>query len=122
MPTQDGPKRIAVLFYRTAAGNEPVRDWLKEMSREDRRRIGENIFTVEMGWPVGMPVCRPLGKALYEVRTNLSSNRIARVIFFIDRSGRMVLLHAFVKKTQKTPAEDLRLADKNRRSYERGQE
>lgn len=69
---------------------------------------------------MGMPVCRPLGKGIYEVRTSLAQNRIARVLFYIDRSGRMVLLHAFMKKTQKTPREDLVLAESNKAKHQRG--
>jgi phage-related protein len=113
-------KRIPAIFFRTEAGGEPVRAWLKSLSRADRKQIGTDIMTVEFGWPIGMPVCRPLGHALYEVRTSLSSNRIARVLFYIDRRGRMVLLHGFIKKTQKTPAEDLSLAAHNKSKHERG--
>lgn len=115
----DPSKRISAIFYRTEAGNEPVREWLKELSREDRKRIGADILTVELGWPIGMPVCRPLGGGLQEVRSSLGQNRIARVIFYVDRTGRMVLLHGFIKKTQKTPEDDLRLAESNRRKHER---
>jgi phage-related protein len=104
----DPSKRVSAIFYRTEAGNEPVREWLKELSREDRKRIGADILTVELGWPIGMPVCRSLGGGLQEVRSSLSHNRIARVIFYIDRTGRMVLLHGFLKKTQKTPDDELR--------------
>jgi phage-related protein len=114
-------KRIPAIFFRTEAGGEPVRDWLKALpSREDRKRIGEDLKTVEFGWPIGMPVCRPMGDGLYEVRTNLPGNRIARVLFYIDRKSRMVLLHGFMKKTRKTPAEDLRLARNNKKKHEGG--
>jgi hypothetical protein len=78
-------KRVTAIFYRTEAGGEPVRDWLKELSPEDRRHIGEDIKTVEFGWPIGMPVCRPLGDGLYEVRTSVAQNRVARVLFYIDK-------------------------------------
>jgi phage-related protein len=115
-----GLKRIEAIFYRTEAANEPVRGWLKEMDREDRRRIGEDIKLVEYGWPIGMPVCRPLGDGLYEVRTNLTGNRIARVLFYVDRRQRMVLLHGFIKKSRTTPADDLQLARANKRKHERG--
>ena len=113
-------KRIPAIFFRTDAGGEPVREWLKSLSREDRKQIGTDIMTVEFGWPIGMPVCRPLGHAMYEVRTNLSNNRIARVLFYLDKLGRMVLLHGFMKKTQKTPAEELNLAASNKNKHERG--
>lgn len=98
-----------------------MRDWLKALpSSEDRKRIGEDTKTVEFGWPVGMPVCRPLGDGVYEVRTVLDQNRIARVLFYIDKSARMVLLHGFIKKSQKTPLGDLELARNNKSSHQRG--
>jgi phage-related protein len=110
-------KRIPALFYKTEAGNEPVRDWLKELEQEDRYLIGTDIKTVEFGWPVGMPTCRPMGDGLFEVRTNLPQNRIARVVFCIYE-GRMVLLHGFIKKTQKTPKKDLDLAKERKGKLE----
>ena len=98
-----------------------MRDWLKNLPfEEDRKRIGEDIKTVEFGWPIGMPVCRSLGGAVYEVRTSLAQNRIARVLFYIDKKGRMVLLHGFIKKTQTTPDEDLDLARRNKYKHQRG--
>ena len=86
-----------------------------ELSKEERRIIGVDIKTVEFGWPVGMPVCRPLGEGLYEVRSSLPSQRIARIIFTLHKQE-MILLHAFIKKTQKTPEADLSLAKKRLRS------
>jgi len=113
-------KRVPAIFFRTEAGGEPVRDWLKELSSGDRKRIGEDIKTVEFGWPIGMPVCRSLGDGIYEVRAGLAQNRIARVLFYIDKNGRMVLLHGFIKKTRKTPDEDLDLARRNKNKHQRG--
>jgi phage-related protein len=96
-----------------------VREWLRSLSPiEDRKQIGIDIKTVEFGWPIGMPVCRPLGDGLYEVRSSLSQNQIARVLFYIDAKGRMVLLHGFIKKTQKTPPAELELARKNKALHE----
>lgn len=116
---EDQGKRVPAIFFRTEAGGEPVRDWLRSLLPEDRKRIGEDIKTVEFGWPVGMPVCKPLGEGIYEVRTSLGQNRIARVLFYIDRRGRMVLLHGFIKKTQKTRREDLDLAKRNKAKHQR---
>jgi phage-related protein len=113
-------KRTPAIFYRTEAGGEPVRGWLKGLPREDRKHIGEDIKTVEFGWPVGMPVCKPMGGGIYEVRSSLAQNRIARVLFYIDKKGRMVLLHGFIKKTQKTSDEDLELARSNKSKHQRG--
>jgi phage-related protein len=78
-----------------------------------------DIKTVEFGWPIGMPVCRPLGEGLYEVRSDLSQNKIGRVLFYIDSESRMVLLHGFIKKSQKAPTADLELARKNKALHER---
>jgi phage-related protein len=114
----DRQKRIPVLFFRTKAGNEPVRAWLKGMSVEDKHSIGIDIQTVEFGWPVGMPICRPMGDGLHEVRTELQGNRIARIFFCVDRKQRMVLLHGIIKKSRKTPASDLILARQNKRTHE----
>ena len=111
-------KRVPAIFFRTATGNEPVREWLRAMGAEDRRRIGEDLKTVEFGWPVGMPTCRAMGDGLYEVRTRLDGNRIVRILFCIDRHQRMVVLHGFVKKTQKTPAQDLALALRRKQEIE----
>jgi phage-related protein len=119
-PPEKQGKRVPAIFYRTEAGGEPVREWLKALPSEDRKRIGEDIRTVEFGWPVGMPVCRSMGGGIYEVRTNLSQNRTARVLFYIDRKSRVVLLHGFVKKTRKTPEDDLALARRNRDKHDKG--
>lgn len=113
----DDLKRIAANFYRSDTGTEPVRDWVKSLSAEDRRIIGFDIALVEFGWPVGMPLCRSLGGGLWEVRSNLTHGRIARIIFCASR-GRMVLLHGFVKRTQKTPPDDLELARKRQKEIE----
>jgi phage-related protein len=114
-------KRVQAVFYRTEASGEPVREWLKSLPADDRKRIGEDIKTVEFGWPVGMPVCRSVGSGIYEVRSDLARNRIARVLFYFDRLGRMVLLHGFIKKSQKTPDDDLELAQRNKKKHERSQ-
>jgi phage-related protein len=101
----------ACRFYQLSSGREPVREWLKALAAEDRKIIGEDIKDVEFSWPIGMPLCRALGKGLWEVRSDLTHGRIARVLFCIHDS-RMVLLHGFIKKTQKTPDADLELAIK----------
>jgi phage-related protein len=87
---------------------------------EDRKRIGLDIQTVEFGWPIGMPTCRSLKDGLYEVRTNLTGGRIGRVLFYIGEQGEMVLLHGFIKKSQKTPDEEMELARRNKRLHEAG--
>jgi len=99
---------LSVVFYMSAAGNEPVREWLLGLSRRDRKSVGFDIKTAQYGWPVGMPLIRKLEPGLWEVRTRLEDG-IARVIFTVD-GGTMVLLHGFAKKSQKTPATDLKTA------------
>lgn len=91
-----------------------MRKWLKALDPEERRIIGEDIATAEYGWPVGMPLCRALGDGLWEVRSDLPGNRIARVIFSICE-GKMILLHGFIKKTQRTPLADIALARKRQK-------
>ena len=98
-------------FYQSPSGKEPVREWLKDLPDDDRKVIGIDIATAEYGWPVGMPLCRSLEEGLWEIRSNLPSHKIARVLFCITQ-GRMVLLHGFIKKMQKTPQKELALAKK----------
>lgn len=75
-------------LFRTAAGGEPVREWLKSLEPiEDRKQVGVDIKTIEFGWPVGMPGCRPLGDGLYEVRSNLSGNKIGCSSMLMSRDG-----------------------------------
>jgi phage-related protein len=109
---------LQVVFYRTATGREPVREWLRGLDREARRTIGEDMKTVQFGWPLGMPLVRPLGDGLWEVRSRLRDG-IARVIFLAE-GDRMVLLHGFVKKSQKTPPKDLDLARRRAADVRRG--
>jgi phage-related protein len=108
---EDRLTEIPIAFYCTAAGTEPVRDWLRSLSAEDRRTIGADLATVQVGWPIGMPLCRSLGTGLWEVRSNLSGNRIARLVFFVAE-GRIGVVHGFIKKTRKTPPADITLAQK----------
>jgi phage-related protein len=99
---------LFVSFFKTEIGREPVREWLKSLPREQRRIIGEDIKTVQFGWPLGMPLVRKLDRDFWEVRIRLPDG-IARVMFTAD-GGRMILLHGFIKKSRKTPADDLALA------------
>ena len=109
MPTS----KLTVSFYQSATGREPVREWLKrELSLEARRRIGADIKTAQEGWPLGMPLVRKLDAGLWEVRSRIPEG-IARVLFTLA-GAEMVLLHGFVKKTDRTPGADLNLAQKRR--------
>jgi phage-related protein len=100
----DLPK-LTVRFFRTEQGNEPVREWLKELPGAERKAVGDEIRAVQFGWPIGMPLVRKLKPGLWEVRVRLDE-RIARVLFTV-LDGEAVLLHGFIKKSQKTPAADL---------------
>jgi phage-related protein len=100
---------IPVRFYRTALGKEPVLEWLRSLDRGDRRAIGLDLMRVQFGWPIGMPLVRSLKDGLWEVRSTLPSQRIARLILCFHQ-GTLVVLHGFIKKTRKTPPEDLALA------------
>lgn len=105
----DRSKKLPAFFFENASGHQPVRDWILKLSTEDRKLVGRDIQKVEFGWPLGMPYCRSLGDALWEVRCDLTDGKIGRVIFCVSRN-QMVLLHGFIKKTQKTPPQDIRLA------------
>lgn len=99
---------LCIAFYRSENGNEPVRDWLRELTAEDRKSIGTDIKTVQYGWPLGMPLVRKIEPGLWEVRSDIPDG-IARVLFTTEH-GVMVLLHGFIKKSQKTPEADLKTA------------
>ena len=103
------PRPLPCVFFRTAAGKEPVREWLKRLPEYERKQIGTDILAVQFGWPLGLPLVDFLGGGLWEVRSSLASNRIARVIFYAAH-GHMILLHGFIKKTQQTPQSELDLA------------
>ena len=100
---------IPLVFWRSRSGKEPVREWLNVLPRDDQRVLGRDIAKVQFGWPVGLPVCRPLRDGLWEVRSTLPSRREARVLFGFHQ-GTLVALYAFIKKTQKTPNDELSLA------------
>lgn len=110
------PRKISVVFYRTAAGTEVVRDWLRGLDDGERSAIGQDLMRAQFRWPVGMPLCRPLGDGLWELRSALPSERIARVLFAI-RQGKILVLHGFIKKTRRTPKEDLALARRRRLEF-----
>ena len=107
-------KKIFAHFYKLDSGSQPVRDWLLRLKRHDRQVVGKDLQKVEFGWPIGMPYCRNLSRGLWEVRSDISGGRIARILFCIRRD-RMVLLHGFIKKTRKTPKQDIDIALKRMR-------
>ena len=100
--------RLRVIFYRTTSGREPVRDWLRGLDRESKKIIGDDIKTVQYGWPLGMPLVRNLGDGLWEVRSDIRDG-IARVVF-LAAEDLMIVLHGFVKKSRKTPHHELETA------------
>ena len=102
---EDVQRKIPLIFYRTAAGSEPVREWLKDLDEVDRRAIGMDLMRAQWRWPVGMPLCRAMGNGLWEVRTDLPSKRMARVLLCVYRDH-LVAVHGFIKKTRATPDED----------------
>lgn len=109
---------LKVVFYRSEAGNEPVRDWLKGLAQDYKRQIGEDIKTAQLGWPLGMPLIKKIDKDLWEVRTNLTDG-IARVFFTVFHEH-MILLHGFIKKSQKTPQNELKTALSRLGNFKRG--
>jgi phage-related protein len=111
------PRKLPVLFYRTRGGTELVRDWLRSLDDKDQNTIGLDLLRVQFRWLVGMPLCRAMGDGLWEMRTNLPSNRIARLLFYVT-AGRILVLHGFIKKTPKTPDEELTQARRRKKEME----
>ena len=109
-------KNIRVFFYANDRGKMPVKEWLICFSKDNKKIIGEDIKTVELSWPIGMPTVRPLGKNLYEVRSTLTDKSEARILFTIYRNY-MVLLHGFIKKGRKTQPRELRLARSRQKKF-----
>jgi phage-related protein len=116
---KDVPQRIEVVFYRSMSGNEPVREWLIDLPEANRRAVGQDLQRVQYRWPVGMPLVRPMGKGLFEVRTPLPDGTTARVLFCFH-GGEIYTLHAFIKKAQKTPTPDLETARKRQKEVDNG--
>ncbi len=102
-------KVIEVYFYKSSAGNEPVREWLLELDKDDKKSIGADIKAVEFGFPIGLPLVKKIDSGLWEVRSNLKSDKIARVLFTI-KDSKMILLHGFIKKSQKLSKQDKQIA------------
>ena len=108
---------LHVVFYKTESGKEPVREWLKDLPKEDKKIIGEDIKTAQYGWPIGMPLIRKIEKDLWEVRSHVSSG-IARV-FFTVKGVVMILLHGFIKKSNKIPQNELDTARRRLKNVEK---
>jgi phage-related protein len=118
MKKEQAPE-VPVRFYRSATGREPVLEWLRSLDKEDRRAIGLDLMRVQFGWPIGMPLVRSFKDGLWEVRSSLPSQKIARLILcFHDKT--LVVVHGFIKKTQKTPAEELELAKRRMKEITNG--
>lgn len=111
------PRPLPCAFYRTTAGNEPVREWLLDLPEDERKQVGTDIKAVQYGWPLGLPLVDSLGDGLWEVRSRLPS-RIARTIFFVQ-DGTIILLHGFIKKTRATPDQELDLAKRRKREVQK---
>src|SRR5262245_52561545 len=110
--------RVRVVFFKTATGREPVREWIKSLPREEQHIIGSDMLAVQYGWPMGMPLVRKLEEELWEMRSTLG-NRTARVLFTVQGVV-LVPLHGFIKKSQKTPRVDLDRARQRLRALRRG--
>lgn len=112
-------KIIDVQFYMTDQGRIPVKEWLKKLTPADRKTIGDDMRTVELGWPIGMPLVRKIDTGLWEVRSDLSNSRISRVLFMVSGQMMILLLHGFIKKSPKTPLNDLRTAKQRMAHFEK---
>lgn len=108
------PRKIPLIFCRLQSGTEPVREWLKGLPEIERHAIGKDLLRAQWRWPVGMPLCRPMGNGLWEVRTDLPTKRTSRVLLCLHEEH-LVALHGFIKKTRTTLDDDLALARKRRK-------
>lgn len=118
MANEPAPQKVPLIFFRKATGSEPVREWLKGLPEAERRAVGKDLLRAQWRWPVGMPLCRPMGTGLWEIRTDLPTKRTARVLLCFYRDH-LVALHGFIKKTRATPDEDLALARKRQKELMR---
>jgi phage-related protein len=118
MPERPQPHKTPLIFFRSNSGAEPVREWLKGLREAERQAIGRDLLRAQWRWPVGMPLCKPMGEGLWEIRTELATGRAARVLICLYREH-LVALHAFIKKTRRTPDDDLAIARKRKRELER---
>ena len=118
MAEEQQPQKIPLVFYSVRPGSEPVREWLKELPEAERHAIGRDLLRAQWRWPAGMPLCRPLGNGLWEVRTDLPTRRTARVLLCLY-AEHLVALHGFIKKTRATPEADLALARKRQKELKR---
>ena len=117
MADDPGPKKIPLVFFRTAVGSEPVRDWLKQLPTEERHAIGKDLLRAQWRWPIGMPLCRAMGSGLWEVRTDLPTKRTAQRLDLPLPSAAGCAAR-FIKKTRATPDDDLKLARKRKKELE----
>ncbi len=111
-----GDIRLNVVFFQTRSGNEPVRRWLKSLPASHKKAIGEDIKTIQFGWPLGMPLVEKIQPYLWKVRSKVS-NGIARVLFTVDGET-MILLHGFIKKTRKIPIKEINTAKSRLKLYQ----
>jgi len=117
MAEDSEPRKIPLVFFRTPAGIEPVREWLKQLPQEERHAIGNDLLRAQWRWPIGMPLCRPMRGGLGEIRTDLPTKKTARILICVYQQ-RLVALHGFIRKTRATPDDDLILARKRKKELE----
>lgn len=110
---------MKIRFYKTPAGNEPARDFLKDQGKEDRKKIGGDLLRVQETYPkVGMPLVEPVGKKIWAIRINLPGHWVR--IFYIVWQKSIVLLHAVLKKTNKLDQDDLEIAQERAKDLRDG--
>lgn len=106
---------LEAAFFETESGSQPCRDFILTLDREDKKEIGAKIFEVQQGFPMGLPLVRKMDTNLWEIRISISDG-ICR-IFFTIAGNIIILLHGFVKKSQKTPQNELETAKKRLASF-----
>jgi phage-related protein len=112
-------KGFDVVFFETESGKQPVREFIKQLSKEDQKEVGADIRVVQDSFPIGLPLVRKLKPELWEIRSFIK-NGISRIFFtFFDK--KIIFLHAFVKKMQKTPLKEIDVAIKRLKEFKKMQ-
>ena len=108
---------MLVDFYQTAAGREVIKEFLNDLPDKELAKVLHEIELLELyGTELQGPHTKHIDGPIWELRTKFSSN-VHRIFYFVWNNNKIILLHAFTKKTQKTPASEIRAAKRNGKDY-----